>query len=138
MISLGLKSLNMLQGGQQHEVIFIATDWKERTQMKVIGDVMETSITALRQSLPSNSRLVSSSSQAVSEKENTMLVHDKQFNLFTYIVVTAPVQNFIWGQMRKGGRQLICKFRYQDKLLEKTDRAHFLSLFFLLQDQSNE
>jgi hypothetical protein len=83
MISLGLKSLYMLQGGQQHEVIFIATDLKKRTKMKVISDVMEASITALRQSIPSNSRLVSPGRLAVSEKENTMSVHDKQFNLFT-------------------------------------------------------
>jgi hypothetical protein len=48
----------MLQGGQQHEVIVIATDLKKRTKMRVIGDVMEASITAMRQSLPSNSRLV--------------------------------------------------------------------------------
>ena len=82
MISLGLKSLYMLQGGQQHEVIFIATDLKKRTKMKVIGDVMEASITALRQSLPSNSSLLSPSSLAVSEIENTMSVQIKQFNLF--------------------------------------------------------
>jgi hypothetical protein len=82
MISLGLKSLYMLQGGQQHEVIFIATDLKKRTNMKVRGDVMEASITSLRQYLPSNSRLVSPSSLAASQKENTMSLHDKQFNLF--------------------------------------------------------
>jgi hypothetical protein len=83
MISLGLKSLYMLQGSQQREVIFIATDLKKRTKMKVISDVMEASITTLRQSIPSNSRLVSPSSLAVSEKENIMSVHDKQFDLFT-------------------------------------------------------
>ena len=57
-MSLGLKSLYMSQGAKQHEVIFIATDLKKRTKMKVIRDVMEASITAFRQSLPSNSRLV--------------------------------------------------------------------------------
>jgi len=103
MNSLGLKSLYMLQGGQQHEVIFIATDLKKRTKMKVTGIVMETSITALRQSLPSNSRLVSSSSLAVSEKESTMLVHDKQFSLFVYVVVTAPVYiEFHFGADEEG------------------------------------
>ena len=93
----------MLQGGQQHEVIFIATDLKERTKMKVIGDVMETPVTALRQSLPSNSRLVSSSSLAVSEKESTMSVHNKQFNSFIYVVVTATVYiEFHFGADEEG------------------------------------
>jgi len=66
-MSHGLISLYILQGGQQHEVIFIATDLKKRTKMKATGDVMDASITALRQSLPSNSRLISPSSLAVSE-----------------------------------------------------------------------
>jgi len=141
MISLGLKSLYMLQGGQQYEVIFIATDLKKRTKMKAIGDVMETFITVLRQSLQSNSRLVSSNSLALSEKESTMSVHDKQFNLFIYVVVTAPVyiEFHFWAdeEGREGGS---CYVNLDTKInFWKRLTVHiFLHFFFLLQDQSYE
>ena len=60
---------------------------------------------------------------------NSLICLSKQQCLHQYI------QNFIFRQMRKEGRQLICICRYQDKLLKKTDSAHFPSLFFLLQNK---
>ena len=66
MSSFGLKSLYMLQGGRQLEVIFIATDLKKRTKMKVIGDVMKATIPPMRNSFPHNSTLVSPNCSVVS------------------------------------------------------------------------